>query len=475
MRSAIVIDPTSATAIHVQIYESWRKGILAGRFRRGERMPSTRELSASLGVARGTVAQAYEQLLAEGYLQTQRGAGTFVCGELPDTLGQPLRVSPTISTASMDFRLSKYAERLDEDFRYAPQPAGFILFSRWVPDTDAFPVALWRKSMARALHAPASTLLNYARDPQGYEPLRQEVAAYLSRSRAVQCTAEQVVILNGSQQALDFCARLLAEPGDSVAFENPGYLGTRRIFTACGLQLQPARVDEEGIVIGDLHKQSRLVYVTPSHQYPTGVAMSLQRRLELLAWARKHRAVIIEDDYDSEYRYSGPPLPALQGMANDAPVVYCGSFSKVMFPSLRIGYVVLPPQLVTPFNRAKWIADRHTPIVEQIALTDFLSEGHLERHIRRMRKLYGKRRQVLVDALQKQFDEDVQIYGDAAGMHVMARFDDKAVYARALRNKVQIVNASDLYLGKAPGNEYLFGFSSVSERVIREGIKRLAK
>jgi GntR family transcriptional regulator/MocR family aminotransferase len=195
----------------------------------------------------------------------------------------------------------------------------------------------------------------------------------------------------------------------------------------------------------------------------------------LLDWARKHGSVIIEDDYDSEYRYSGPPLPALQGLAGDAPVIYCGSFSKVMFPSMRIGYVVLPPQLVGPFKRAKWIADRHNPTLEQAALSAFLSEGHLERHIRRMRKLYGSRRQALVEALDKYFGSRVHVYGDAAGMSLMVRFDDEDIFARAERNRVQLVKASDYYLDAAPANEFILGFSSLSERSIREGIKRLAK
>jgi len=438
-------------------------------------MPSTRELSKSMGVSRGTVSQAYEQLLAEGYLQSKRGAGTFVCEELPDELRQVKPSNGIATVAAKPIRLSSYAQRLDRDFQYPPQSPGSINFSRWVPDADEFPLRVWRTLMLRVLRQSTAASLNYARDSQGLDILRAEVAAYLSRSRAVRCTADQIIIVNGSQQALDFCARLLAESGDCVSFENPGYPGTRRIFTACGLVLQPARVDTEGIVIGDLHPQARLVYVTPSHQFPTGVAMSMSRRLQLLEWARTTGTVIVEDDYDSEYRYSGPPLPALQGLGGDVPVVYCGTFSKVMFPSLRIGYVVVPSSLVGPFKRAKWIADRHTPLLEQAALAEFLREGLLERHIRRMRKLYGKRRQVLVDALHKHFAERVQIYGEAAGMHLMARFEDNDLAARAARHKVQLVSASDYYLQAEDRNEYLFGFSSLGERSLREGIKRLAR
>jgi len=475
MRTAIVIDPRSATPLHRQIYDAWRNDILAGRFRRGERVPSTRDLASTLNVARATVAQAYEQLLAEGYLHATQGAGTFVCRQLPDELLHAKAATRSGATAVADVKLSRFGERLLQDFTYAPEPAGHICFSRWTPDLNQFPLALWRKLTLRALRQTPPANLGYAKQAQGLEALRREVATYVARSRAVRCTPEQIVILNGSQQALDFSARLLLEPGDEVAFENPGYLGTRRIFEAHGLKLMPARIDDEGIMVRDLRKQSRLVYVTPSHQFPTGVAMSLPRRLELLAWARAQRATIIEDDYDSEYRYSGAPLPALQGLANDVSVIYCGTFSKVMFPGLRIGYVVLPPQLVAPFTRAKWIADRHTPHLDQVALAEFIGAGHLDRHIRRMRRVYGHRRTVLIDALAKHFGDRAQVCGDAAGMSTMVRFADPDIFARALRNKVQIVRATPYYLGKAPSNEFLLGFSMLGDRAIREGVKRMAQ
>lgn len=226
-------------------------------------------------------------------------------------------------------------------------------------------------------------------------------------------------------------------------------------------------------MIEALARSARLIYVTPSHQFPTGVSMSLSRRLELLAWARKHRAVIVEDDYDSGYRYGGPPLPALQGLAQDVPVMYCGTFSKVMFPSLRIGYAVLPEPLVAPFRRAKWLADRSVPAIEQAALADFIAEGHLERHIRRMRRLYGERRGVLVEALQRHLGSSVEILGEAAGMHLMLRSSDKALEQRAKRNKVQIVTARPFYLSVPRTQEFLFGFSALSTASIREGVKRL--
>ena len=264
------------------------------------------------------------------------------------------------------------------------------------------------------------------------------------------------------------------EPGDEVSFEDPGYQGARRIIEAYGARIRPARIDPDGIVPADLSKHARLVYMTPSHQFPTGVSMSLARRLELVEWARLHGAVLIEDDYDSEYRYNGPPLPSLQGLSNGVPVIYIGTFSKVMFPGLRIGYVVVPRQLVEAFTRAKWLVDRNTPVLEQAALADFLREGHLDRHTRRMRRLYGRRREVLIESLDRTFGNQAEVSGDAAGMHVLVRFSDEDVLARSARNRVQLTSSAGYYLSEPPRKEFVFGFSAIGERTIREGVKRLA-
>jgi GntR family transcriptional regulator / MocR family aminotransferase len=339
---------------------------------------------------------------------------------------------------------------------------------------NEFPFPIWRTLLGRHLRAPDSRLFDYAESATGFPPLREEIARYLARSRAVECTAGQVLIVNGSQQALDLCARLLLDPGDEVGFENPGYQGAREIFTACGARLAPAPIDTDGVVATALSDRARLVYCTPSHQFPTGVSMSVTRRLELIEWARRRGAALLEDDYDSEYRYSGPPLPSMQGLAGGAPVIYIGTFSKVMFPGLRIGYVIVPPKLASAFDRAKWLTDRQTPLVDQATLADFLREGHLERHIRRMRRIYGRRRQVLVEALAKHFGSSAAVLGDDAGMHVLVRFEDETIAGRALANKVTLADSSLYYLGAAPRNEFVFGFSSLNERAIREGIRRLA-
>jgi GntR family transcriptional regulator/MocR family aminotransferase len=472
---AIVLNRKSATPLRRQIYDEWRRAILAGRFRPGDRVPSTREFAETLGVSRATVSEAWDQLIAEGYLQAARGSGTFVCRELPDALLTPRRQPGGAPRAQGHVRLSRYGARLTTDFPRPPRIPGVISFAPGMPDRDRFPFAIWRRLLTRHLRQTTSAVFDYADSSAGHPPLRSEIAAYVARMRAVRCTPEQVIIVNGSQQALDFCARLLIEPGDELAFENPGYQGASRIFAAHGARLVPCAIDPDGIEIRGCSSGARLVYVTPSHQYPTGISMTLLRRLELIQWAHDRGAVIIEDDYSSEYRYSGPPLPSLQGLAGGVPVIYIGTFSKVMFPGLRIGYVVAPPQLAARFVRAKWLADRQTAVLEQSALADFLGEGHLDRHIRRMRRLYGLRREVLLESLHRYFGDCATAGGDTAGMHALVRFDDQRVIRRAAQNKVHLVAADAYYLTQPPGGAAVMGFSAIGERTIREGVKRLAR
>jgi GntR family transcriptional regulator/MocR family aminotransferase len=475
MHFATLLDRSRKTPLGRQVYEQWREGILSGRFRPGERVPSTRELAASLQISRGTVFEAWEQLIAEGYLEATPGSGTFVCRELPDRLLMAREPARTSARSDVPVKLSRYGAALTEDWRRNQREDAVIRFSAGIPDQDHFPFPLWRRLMVRHLRKPDSSFFNYVERSAGDQRLRSEIAAYVTRLRAVRCSPEQIIIVSGSQQALDLCTRLLIEPGNEVGFENPGYQGARRVFAAHGARLLPLSIDQSGVVVRDLPRKARLIYVTPSHQYPTGVSMSLARRLELIEWARSSTAVIVEDDYCSEYRYSGPPLPALQGLASGVAVVYVGTFSKVMFPGLRIGYVISPPALVPFFTRAKWLADTQSPMLEQAALADFLGEGHMERHIRRMRRLYGLRREVLLASLRKYFGDSAQVMGDAAGMHAMVRFDDKGVSQRALRNQVELVATDNYYLTPPPSNEFILGFSALPERAIQEGIRRLSR
>jgi len=473
LRTPIAIDRRRQRPLHRQIYEEWRRGILAGRFGPGERMPSTRELAAALRVSRATVTAAYEQLVAEGYLEGHRGSGTFVSQELPDR-APGLVATSTVRASSAPARLSAFVERLGPIPLREPSPAGVLDLSAAGPDHDLFPFAAWGRLVRRHLRRIGPGLRRHAEDRAGYEPLREAIASYLRRSRAVRCSADHVVIVSGSQQALDLCARVLVDSGDEVAVEEPGYPGARQLFAAAGARLRPAAVDADGLLVAALPPSSRVAYVTPSHQFPIGVSLSLARRLDLLAWARARRAFIIEDDYDSEFRYVGAPLPALQGLGDQSRVVYVGTLSNAMFPGLRIGYVVLPPALVEPFVRAKWYADRQTAYLEQAALADFIGEGHLEQHVRRMRRVYRARRQALLDALDRCFGSRATVLGDAAGMHLVVRFDVPDIASRARRAGVALRDTRACYLGEAPANEFILRFSDLGGRALGEGVRRLA-
>jgi GntR family transcriptional regulator/MocR family aminotransferase len=495
----ITIDQRSATPLHKQLYDELRRAILTGRLKPGERVPSTRGLSLSLGVSRATVTQSYEQLLSEGYLRAETGSGTFVGCDLPDELLKTMPVEkfrpaaappvPAPPPPERQIELSSYGASIAEPFATCQLAEAPINFSTCRPALDEFPLQEWRRLTLKHYRAKDRSMLNDKNESQGYEPLREAVAGYLRHARAVKCGADQVVIVNGAQQALDLIAKILINRGDQVAIENPGYLGARRVFQAHGAKLLPAPVDESGIVVDALTSKSKgelkLVYVTPSHQFPTGVTLTLSRRLDLLCWAEKTGAMIVEDDYDSEFRFGSRPIPSLQGLANGDSVIYVGTFSKVLFPTLRVGYMVAAPSLARVLARAKWLADLQTPAIEQRVLADFINEGHLERHLRRMRTLYDNRRQTLVRALETNFGDRVTVLGENAGMSLMIRLhselDDAEIERQARASGIGLLSARLYYLEeKRPNNtdntrEFLLGYAGLSERRIREGTRRLAK
>ena len=473
-----VLDRASRVPLHRQIYEVWRSAILSGRFLAGERQPSSRAFARTYGVARITVTAAYDQLLAEGYFETQQGSGTFVSPELPDEALRPIGVA-TRPGGGHRVRLSRYGSRLGGIHRLLPSAQPLNL-SNVSPDLTRFPFPLWRRLVSRHLRPALSRVeghgvFDHWGQPAGHNPLRHAIAAHLARFRAVRCSPDQIIIVSGSQQALDVCARLLLDPGDEAGVEEPGYPGAKQLFLAHGASLTTMAVTDSGASIEGLTPRTRLVHVTPSHQFPTGVSMSLSRRLELLEWAHTRGGIVLEDDYDSEYRYSGPPLPAMHSLADGRDVIYIGTFSNVMFRGLRIGYVVVPKDLIEPFTTAKWMADRHTPYLEQAALADFLDDGHFERHIRRMRRVYKQRRDVLLESLDRHFGHRAIVRGDAAGMHLTVIFKRGTdVRATAERNGVRIAGTGIYYLSKPAPNEFILGFSALGERTIREAVKRLA-
>jgi GntR family transcriptional regulator/MocR family aminotransferase len=488
MELAITLDNRSSEPLHRQLYEELRRAILSCRVKPGERVPSTRAMAASLGVSRATVTLSYEQLIAEGYLEAVTGSGTRVCVQLPDDLLKTAPVNAasfsTALHASPTVRLSRYGKTLDDSsLLEAVEPDLPINFKTGRPALEEFPMMEWRRLLLRHCRTDQAELLDYASDLRGNPKLRQAICSYLGRSRAVNCTTDQIVIINGSQQAIDLVTKLLIDRGDTVAVEDPGYLGARRAFLAQGAKLLPVPVDEHGIaverLVGKSAGKAKLIYVTPSHQFPTGAVLPLTRRLELLKWAEQTGAVIVEDDYDSEFRYGSRPIPALQGLSGGDSVIYVGTFSKVFFPALRIGYAVVPESMTRVFTRARWIADRQTPTLEQLALADFISEGHLERHLRRMRTLYDKRRQALVRSLNQHFEDRLEIVGENAGMHVMVRLQtglsDEEVVHRAAQVGVGLVSSQIYYLGESSSGEFVLGYAGLSERRIQEGIRRLAK
>jgi GntR family transcriptional regulator / MocR family aminotransferase len=477
-------ESDSPVPLHRKLYEELRRAILGGRLLPCQKLPSTRSLAKSLGISRSTVTQSYEQLLSEGYLETKLGSGTFVGTQLPDDLlHAPLLELPEKLNRPA-IRLSKYATQLAEtEAPLRPETQAPISFRYGRPALNRFPLALWRKLLSQHCRSTQSNWLDYSTDLLGYAPLRKAIAGYVSRARAVHCEPDQILITNGTQQALDLVMRLLIDPGDTIAMEDPGYSSARQVFISQGAKILPIAVDESGLVVKELLHHAaesvRLVYVTPSHQFPTGVTLSLPRRLQLLAWAQQTGTMLIEDDYDSEYRYGDRPIPALQGLDRSNSVLYIGTFSKVLFPSLRIGYLVLPHHLVSLFSHSKWLSDRHLPMLEQLVLTDFIKEGHLERHIRKMRSHYDQCRQILVQALKTYFGEQVTILGEKAGLHLMVRLhtqlSDEEIIQRATGVGVGLFPASPHYLKAKSTGAVILGYAELNPQQIQTGIRKLAQ
>jgi GntR family transcriptional regulator/MocR family aminotransferase len=456
------LDRTVGVPIFRQIYDGLRRAILDGRLRAGQRIPSTRGLAADLGVSRLPVLSAYEQLLHEGYLVGRTGSGTFVSGNLPDHLLRPpaaRRPAPAPRPGAV------VRERAAPN---QPSPSSWSLpvvpFQVGLPALDLFPHAAWAKLVARQARAETPERLAYG-DPAGVRALRVAIAEHLRTSRAVRCVADQILIVPGSQAALRLAATTLLEPRDRVAIEEPGYFGAHRAFRAAGAQLVPIPVDAEGLHVATLQRRGaniRVVYVTPSHQYPLGVTMSASRRFALLDWAARHEAWILEDDYDSEFRYISRPVGALQGMDARDRVIYIGTFSKALFPAVRVGYVVVPPPLWTRFLQSRFAFDIFTPTLYQRALADFLKSGHFARHLRRMRSAYLERRDALLRGLDRHCGDLVQVHNADAGLHVTALLraglDDQDVAARLGRRGIATTSLSNGYVGPIRRQGLMLGF-----------------
>ncbi|MEC4812790.1 MAG: PLP-dependent aminotransferase family protein [Scytonema sp. PMC 1069.18] len=482
MEFVITLNRGSSLPLYRQICEELRRLILSGYLLPGQRIPSSRALAKSCKVSRATVNLSYEELLSEGYLKSSHGAGTFVNDQIPKTFIQS--TDPTHQlTQAKQIKLSKYGTHIAKSKPFRPieqhLPINFLYRQ---PAFDQLSLQQWGRLLVHHCQFNLK-LLDYGNDLLGYRELRKAISLHLTQSRGLRCEADQVLIVNGSQQALDLVTRILCDSGDWVGMENPGYLNAHHTFLAQGSRVLPVPVDESGIVIehllGFTNAKLRFVYVTPSHQFPSGRVMSLSRRLELLSWAQSSGAMIIEDDYDSAYSYGNQSIPPLQELDKSGAVIYIGTFSKELFPALQIGYLVLPKHLVNVFANAKCLTDLQSPLLEQQVLTDFINEGHLERHIKRIRNLYYQRRQTLVQALSMYLGECATILDENAGMHLMVHLqtslNDEEIIHRASQVGVGLISAAQNYSNASYEGKFIIGYTDLTVQQIQEGIYKLAK
>lgn len=537
----LALDPAAARPLHRQVYDGLRDAIVAGRLAPGARLPSTRALAADLGVARNTVALAFDQLRTEGYVVGRRGGGTRVRGTIPDALlsvrpggarrsspggarravgsraperprvpAAGLRAAGSAPSAASASAPSVASAPSPPSTRSSPPPrlsargamlaaAGAPLlrvaggtpvpFRIGVPALDAFPARLWARLAARRWRR-GGVYLGDA-DPAGEPALREAIAGYVTNARGARCTPEQVVVVNGTQQGLDLAARVLLDPGDAVWVEDPGYPGARGPLAAAGARLVPVPVDAEGLDVPAGERAApaaRLAYVTPSHQFPLGSVMSAPRRLALLEWAQRADAWVLEDDYDSEFRYTGRPLPCLQGLEAErrapgepARVLYVGTFSKTLAPGLRLGYLVVPDGLVDAVRGVRAALDRHTATPLQGVLADFIGEGHYARHVRRVRALCAERQTELLEAAGAELDGLLTLAPDVAGLHLVgwlaAGMADPEAVAAAAAEGVQVLGLSRCRLAPAPAERggLLLSYAGFDGDAIREGVRRLRR
>lgn len=455
-----------------EIYRQLREAVLDGRLRPGERLPPSRELARRLSVSRMTVTAAYDRLAIEGFVQSRIGAGTFVREHVAQPVRrtrksgvrgvlQPRQVWETIRTSSAFVRPARY------DFRSG------------LPDASLFPNDAWRRLVARQLGR--RTIAGAYGDPAGDAGLREAIARHIGVSRGVRVAADDVTITNGTQQGLDILARVLLGPGDQVAVENPGYLPPRFLFRSLGIHVAGVPVDADGLVVGALPPRTRAVYTTPSHQYPLGLTMTLPRRMALIAWAERNRAAIIEDDYDSEFRFGGRPIEPLWTLDGGRRVVYVGSFSKTMLPTLRMGFIITPPSLRDAVRRAKFVADWHSPLFVQQALARFIDSGDFARHIRRMNRVYQARHEIVMQTLETELGEHLEAVPASVGLHVCARArtvsleDIRTIVDRAFEAGVAVQELARMggLPDELPG--LVLGYGAVATEDIRRGLLLLRR
>jgi GntR family transcriptional regulator/MocR family aminotransferase len=485
------LDADASRPLYEQLYRACRQQILSGRLPPGGRLASTRRLADHLDVSRFTIVTALERLVAEGYLTTRVGAGTFITRTLPDHAITPAGKRPhdLLRGANVAPLPSARGQTLHALHVTGPRPEEPRAFQPRRAPLDVFPVRAWSAIIRGLWKRSGYRQLEYG-EPAGYKPLREAIAAHVGVTRAVNCVPEQVIVTSGSQQAFDVLFRVLLDPGERAWIEEPGFLDLRAALLAAGANLVPVPVDGSGLVVAEGIKRcrvARVAVVSPAHAYPAGVTLSATRRIELLNWARASGAWVVEDDYDSYFRYAGRPMSALQGIetgARSAHVIYVGTFSKTVFPALRLGFCVVPEALVEAVVNARAVADRHSPIIDQAALTEFITSGHYERHLRRLRIVCQERYLAMRNSFAAIFGDELELSTASAGTHVVARFASarvrrdpslpRRVAALAAREGLVVFPLSRYCLETPAEDALVLGFGGVSPRTIAAGAERLA-
>jgi len=481
----IRFERKSGEPLHQQLYRQIRDELAAGSFdQNSSRLPSTRSLALDLGIARLTVKRAFEKLHAEGYLRAKRGSGTFVAQPLPETFLS----SPRPRTTTRLERPPRLSERVrgipdkraGRDFDYGIAGAPGVSFVPALAALDEFPIEIWERLRSQVLAKKGSHLLQYA-SSRGDPDLRKAIAAYLCDYRGARCHPGQIIITAGTQQAMMISATALVNRGEVAWIEDPGFYQARRVLGFAGATVVPRPVDKEGIVIGRLSKRQpspKIIYVTPSHQFPLGMTMSLARRTALIDFARERDAYIFEDDHNSEFRFTGPPLPCLQGLDNCGRVIYAGTLSKILYPSLRLGYLVAPEQLVEPMIKIRAVLDQHSPAIDQATLARFLTEGYFLSHIKRMRKLYSDRRAFFIEQFNQLLSDHFILQIPEAGLHFVAwlrRKTDLPLITRVCKEiGIRPSPLSSCFMKAELNPALTFGFAAWTRAQIREGLTKLA-
>jgi GntR family transcriptional regulator/MocR family aminotransferase len=479
---AFSIDANSPEPLHRQLYNELRGAILNGRLPSGCRLPASRELAQVTGLSRNTVLSAYDQLIAEGYIDSRAGSGTYVASSLPDQVLSGPAIEPVPQADRGSRRLSKHGERLMRTpFRkWPPLQTGPMLFRAGLPGLDQFPMDTWRRLTDKRMRLASVKTLAYD-DPQGYRPLREAIAAHLAAARGARCSPEHILVVSGSQQGISLVNEVLVDDGDQVLFEDPGYFAARSVFETTGAEIIPVPVDDDGFDVGaavQMAPNARLAYITPSHQNPLCVTMSLPRRRALLQWAEANGSWILEDDNASECRYHGRPLAALQGIDPNGRVMYAGTFSKVMFSSLRLGYLVVPPDLVQAFVRARELQDRQSAGLTQAVMADFMLEGHFSRHLRRMRTLYASRLELLLKAVRDHAPDLLEIPNLEGGVNRVGWLPPGVSDLEAVEllkpEGFACLPVSEFRMRPGGRNGLVLGFAGMTDESIEPAIRKLA-